>query len=181
MSARHDAAAHRGERLLSAAARSTLRDHAASTQVLLQDARQIEIHLRRLDAARSGIAALVSEILRLKLKHARILEDAADTARLAIGNSLVRYKINADDDRTALLLYREQNAAIPDHIAVQSLLGATILGMREGQGAPLLRSDHTFTIVRLLDVITRPKSGRLSPHRRKPMRPGWSAVDDPGR
>lgn len=152
----HDNHNRLGPAGLSAAVLATLRDHGAATRLTMKDIRQVETHLQRCAAANAGISQLVDEILRRKLAHCHVVEEMDVPPDLAIGNSLIRYRMNEGEPRTGLLFHRMARQADTDHLSVFSLAGATVIGLSAGQRAPLLRSDCTFGTITLLDVVSQP-------------------------
>jgi len=155
----YDNEAQLGPSGLSAAVLATLRDQGAATRLTIKDVRQIETTLHQCEASNGVIPRLVDEILRKKLAHSQIVEEADVPPQLAIGNSLIRYRINENDPRTGLLFHRIPRQADPDHLSVCSLAGATVIGLSSGHRAPLLRSDFTFGTITLLDVVSQPALG----------------------
>lgn len=141
---------------VSAAVLATLRDHGAATRLTMKDIRLMESHLQRCAASNVVISRLVDEILRRKLAHCQVVEEADVPPELAIGNSLIRYRINQGEPRTGLLFHRMARQVDTDHLSVFSLAGATVIGLSAGQSAPLLRTDCTFGTITLLDVVSQP-------------------------
>lgn len=141
---------------LSAAVLATLRRHGAATRLILKDLRQMESHLHQCEASNTVVFGLVAEILRKKLAHCQIVEEIDIPPQLAIGNSLIRYRINETEPRTGLLYHRVSRQANSDHLSVCSLAGATVIGLSAGDSAPLLRSDFAFGTIALLEVISQP-------------------------
>lgn len=165
----HDNQHKLGPSGLSAAVLATLRDHGAATRLTMTDVRQMESHLHHCEASNAVISGLVGEILRKKLAHCQIVEERHVPPGLAVGNSLIRYRINEGDPLTGLLFHRVSRQADSSHLSVCSLAGATVIGLTSGESAPLLRSDFTFGTITLLEVITRPNAGG-QPGGRRPRR-----------
>lgn len=155
----HDNQTQPGPFGLSAAVLATLRDHGAATRLTPNDSRQMESHLHQCEASSTVVFGLVGEILRKKLAHCQIVEEMDVPRQLAIGNSLIRYRINETEPRTGLLYHRVSRQADSYHLSVCSLAGATVIGLSAGDSAPLLRSDFTFGTIALLEVISQPTSG----------------------
>lgn len=162
----HDNPTQPGPSGLSAAVLATLRRHGAATRLRMTDVRQMETHLRQCEASNTVVLGLVGEILRRKLAHCQIVEEMDVPLELAIGNSLIRYRIGDNEPRSGLLHHRVSRQADTGHLSVCSLAGATVIGLSAGESARLLRSDFTFGTITLLEVISQPTQ-RLSPAGRR--------------
>ena len=92
---------------------------------------------------------LLEGLLRQRLRSARPAPEVIPTD-LIIAGSRVTYKINGEGARSGILSIAEM--PWPGHIMVTSLLGATLIGMRSMQKAPLLREDGRIDTVVVLEV-----------------------------
>ncbi len=131
------------------------------------DRRKLEQHLRHCGTGRQPASPFLAHVLRRKIAVARPLpEEQADG--IVTGGTLVRYAIldgpedGSSDARamgpeqSGLLVHRARTGApagaASGVIPVTSLLGATLIGMRTGQRAPLLCEDGTIMSVVVLGV-----------------------------
>lgn len=117
-----------------------------------KDRRHLGSYLARCDVAKRPFLAHV-----LRLKHDAPPVMSGDLpGDVVIGGSQVTYKIGDGPAQRGLLSHRVRSGArIGDGtgvIAVKSLLGATLIGMRVGQRAPLLRDDGTIVSVSVLET-----------------------------
>lgn len=105
-------------------------------------------HLRNCEVARQPF---LSHVLRHKIRScgtsAAVVRDD-----IVVGGSTVRYAIGSDPAQTGLLVHRARTDAASGVVPVSSLLGATLIGMRVGQRAPLLCEDGTILTVTVLGV-----------------------------
>lgn len=127
-----------------------------------RDVEGLQRHLDYCETAGSGIAALTGEILRQKLRHARRLGPDAPAGCIAAGNSLLGYRIRGQEPRIARLSHRARLWAEAEVVPVRSLLGATLIGMRVGDSAPLLLSDGSFSEVTLMELCASPREHPLA-------------------
>jgi hypothetical protein len=129
--------------------------HGAAQRVWLspQDAEMMQRHLQHCEMHLSGIVALVGEVLRQKLAHGRRLGPEAVAAPVATGGATLGYRLGGDQPGIlARLCYRVRLRDEPGVVPLRSLLGATLIGMRLGETAPLLLSDGSLTEVTLTDL-----------------------------
>ncbi|GGL50434.1 hypothetical protein [Wenxinia marina] len=114
-----------------------------------EDRAGIERLLRQHDTKHAPNPPLLNGLLRHKL---RISAPAPRPTplELVVGGSHVTYKITGEGARSGVLSMSP--IPLPGQVLVASLLGATLLGMRKLQKAPLLRSDGEISAVVILDV-----------------------------
>ncbi|MDK3019663.1 hypothetical protein [Pseudodonghicola flavimaris] len=127
-------------------------DLARRSVLSLRDIEAVQRHLSSCEIELTGIAALTGEILRHKLRHARRMPSTAPAAGVAMGNSVLSYRIRGQQLRGGRLSHRAWFRADPMIVPVRSLLGATLIGVRLGDTVPLLLSDGSFSEVTLVEV-----------------------------
>ncbi|MEO9777980.1 MAG: hypothetical protein ABJH07_25135 [Sedimentitalea sp.] len=71
---------------------------------------------------------------------------------LVTGGCRVTYSVNGGESETGLLIHRARSGSGSGVVPVCSLLGATLIGMRAGQRAPLLCEDGTIESLAVLGV-----------------------------
>lgn len=128
----------------------------SETECLLgaEDRVAIERLLRNRGTRHAPNPLLLNGLLSRKLRSARAAPVPAP-ADLVVGGSHVTYMISGEGARSGTLAMGAN--PVPGHILVASLLGATLIGMRRMQKAPLPRDDGRVDVVVVLDV--RPPSG----------------------
>lgn len=100
--------------------------------------------------------ALLNGLLRHKLKISRAAPEPAP-AELVVSECHVTYVIGDEAERSGVLTMSP--LPMPGRLPVASLLGATLIGMRALQKAPLLNDDGEVTSVVVLDVSPPPELG----------------------
>ncbi|TCP38617.1 hypothetical protein [Rhodovulum] len=93
----------------------------------------------------------LQHVLRHKMQSAAIVPGDVPNDVAAAGSHVV-YSLGAGVSKTGLLSHRARAGGRYGIIPVSSLLGATLLGMRAGTSAPLLRDDGSIVTLLLLDV-----------------------------
>lgn len=119
----------------------------------VEDRVGIERLLRRRVIDYAPNPPLLNGLLRYKLRISRGVPEPA-TSEIVVAGSLVSYMISGEGARAGVLTMN--SAPIPGHILVASLLGATLIGMRKLQKAPLLRDDGQIDTLVVLDVSPTP-------------------------
>ncbi|MCF3595896.1 hypothetical protein LZG00_18075 [Rhodobacteraceae bacterium LMO-12] len=123
----------------------------ASVLAIVSDAdrRQLEGHLRNCEAVRPPF---LSRVLERKIRASASSggEPDDDVVR---GGSQVTYSIAGGPQQCGLLVHRARLEAAGGIIPVASLLGATLIGMRVGQRAPLLCEDGAIVSLMVLGVV----------------------------
>ena len=71
---------------------------------------------------------------------------------LAISGCSLTYTVDNGDPQTGLLVHKAETVAATGVIPVASLLGATLIGMRIGMHAPLLRKDGSISKLSVIDI-----------------------------
>ncbi|WP_299822097.1 hypothetical protein [uncultured Jannaschia sp.] len=119
----------------------------------VEDRIGIERLLRQRGTRNAPNPVLLEGLLRHKL---RISRGAAEPApqELVVAGCHVTYEIGGEDARSGMLAMNP--VPFPGHVLVASLLGATLIGMRVLQRAPLLRDDGRIDTVFVLDVSPPP-------------------------
>ncbi|WP_323783332.1 hypothetical protein [Leisingera sp.] len=117
-----------------------------STPIALPEAdhRKLQEHLDDCAAAVQPQTTLLSYVLANKLMNARPMADV-HCSDLAVGGSHVTYTVDGEAPQTGLLVHHAGPEPIRGVIPVASLLGATLIGMRVGQRAPLLCEDGSIS------------------------------------
>ena len=138
--------------------RATIAVHSLSSALLntplalpKADHRKLQEHLDACDCALRSSSKLLAYLLANKLMNTRPVE-GLHCSDLAIGGSRVTYAIDDETPQTGLLVHRARAGLPSGVIPVASLLGATLIGMRVGQRAPLLREDGTIGRLAVVDV-----------------------------
>lgn len=122
----------------------------ASERVLpADDIAQLNQHLARAEA--DG-AVFLAHVLRHRIDGVRPMPDGLPRD-IVTGGCRVRYTIDCGPAQTGLLSHRARADASSGVIPVASLLGATLIGMRTGQRAPLLCPDGATCILTVLAVV----------------------------
>ncbi|WPY96444.1 hypothetical protein T8T21_18245 (plasmid) [Limimaricola variabilis] len=119
----------------------------------VRDRAGIEGLLRRHDTRHSPDPVLLNELLRYKLRISRGAREPVSPEFVVAGCRVV-YRIADKEPRAGLLSMCP--APRPGHVLVASLLGATLIGMRHLQAAPLLRDDGRIDTVVVLDTMPPP-------------------------
>lgn len=120
----------------------------------VEDRAGIERLLRRRGTRQAPNPVLLEGLLRHKLRISRGAPEPAPR-ELVVAGCHVTYEIGGDDARSGVLAMSA--APLPGHVLVASLLGATLIGMRALQRAPLLRDDGRIDTVLVLDVSPPPR------------------------
>ncbi len=107
------------------------------------DYQKLQQHLDDCEGAVRPDATLLTYVLANKLMNTRPTMDV-NCADLVVGGSSVTYRIDRGVNETAVLLHSSEATTKERVIPVATLLGATLIGMRVGQRAPLLHEDGTI-------------------------------------
>jgi hypothetical protein len=107
------------------------------------DRRQLMRHFEACQATRQAGWPLLPYVLQHKIMTAEVL-DGPVPPDLATSGCHVVYSVDGGPAQSGLLSHRARPDAAFGVIAVRSLLGATLIGMRIGQRAPLLREDGSI-------------------------------------
>lgn len=112
------------------------------------DRQRLEQFLMGCDTAREPFLV---HVLRRKLDAPEFAD--AKLPRDAVGSgSTLSYRIDDGPEQSGLLCHRSRFSGIGGVIPLLSLLGVTLIGMRVGQRAPLLREDGSIAAVTVIDV-----------------------------
>lgn len=135
--------------------RSPSERSAVETGFLLtvEDRFGIERLLRHGGTRNAPIPPLLDGLLHHKLRISRGAPEPAPP-ELVVAGRHVTYMISGEGSRSGVLSMSP--VPIPGHVLVASLLGATLIGMRKLQKAPLLRDDGQFETVVVLDASPSP-------------------------
>lgn len=98
-----------------------------------------------------GDCVFVAGLLRRKIARSDVVSGEVPDD-LATGGSRVRFMMTGGAARSGVLVHEVAADAPEDAVSVCSLLGATLIGMRVLQRAPLLRDDGRIDTLALLDV-----------------------------
>ncbi|MEQ8933169.1 MAG: hypothetical protein RIE24_03285 [Silicimonas sp.] len=114
----------------------------------------IERVLREGELSHIAYPIILTGFLRHKLRTAGAAPDPVPDSLVTAG-CLVTYMVSDSDIETEFLTFDPMPSV--GSIPVSSLLGATMIGMRRGQKAPLLREDGGIVSLVILDS-DRPRS-----------------------
>lgn len=113
-----------------------------------EDHRQLKRYLQQPDIADRP---LLGHVLRHKISAtAQGGHDMSE--EVVTGFTCVTYSVDGGPAQTGLLRHRARSGSDSGVIPVCSDLGATLIGMRVGQRAPLLREDGTIASLRVLAI-----------------------------
>ncbi|SMC95497.1 hypothetical protein [Primorskyibacter flagellatus] len=116
------------------------------------DHAQLQRHLEQCEGTQHPAWRLLAYVLRDKI----MMTDPVSKLHvrdLVTGGCRVTYCVSNAESQTGLLVHRARAGAGSGVIPVASLLGATLIGMRAGQRAPLLCEDGSIMSVSVLDVM----------------------------
>jgi regulator of nucleoside diphosphate kinase len=99
-------------------------------------------------------------LIRSKLTNARVVLSRDVEPDVATGGSRIAFSIDGAPSIVRVLAHWAEGRPPSDSLAVHSLVGATLLGMRAGQHSLLPRHDAPFGMVRLEEVVHQPESTR---------------------
>ncbi|HBB81726.1 MAG TPA: hypothetical protein DC031_00295 [Sulfitobacter sp.] len=117
------------------------------------DYRKLQDHLEDCDSTSRSGSTLLAYVLANKLMNARAVADLP-FVDVAIGGSEVAYAIDGALPCSGLLVHSARPGAPGGVIAVASLLGATLIGMRVGERAPLLNEDGGIATVSVVSIVS---------------------------
>lgn len=115
------------------------------------DYEKLQGHLDDCDCAMRPSSKLLAYVLANKLMNTRAIDQLNDS-NVIVGGSCATYAIDGKPSQSGLLVHRARSGLHSGVIPVASLLGATLIGMRVGQRAPLLFEDGTIGRLSVLDV-----------------------------
>ncbi len=115
------------------------------------DHRQLQQLLRRCERDGFSGTELLAYVLRHKIMAIAPVRYFHDGDLVTVGCQ-VSYSVDGGSVETGLLFHRARSAMAGGAIPVSSLLGATLIGMRVGQRAPLLNEDGTIGSVAVLGL-----------------------------
>lgn len=116
------------------------------------DHQQLRHHLDQCETSRKPGWTLLSNVLRHKAMKTEPVRDLQDSD-LATGGSHVTFSVDGGHAQSGLLSHQARSGLASGVIPVSSLLGATLIGMRVGQRAPLLFDDGSIGTVQVLGVV----------------------------
>jgi hypothetical protein len=117
-------------------------------QLADDDCQRLERHLTQPNATNR---TYLDHVLRHKVRASQPLKGTVPKD-LITGTSCVRYSINGGPPQIGLMSHWSRNGSISGVIPVCSLLGATLIGMRIGERAPLLHEDGAIGSLAVLDI-----------------------------
>jgi len=134
----------------SAVPKSRFRDQSVLPE---DDHRLLRCHLEICERSRAPSWTLLAYALQSKIFNTKAVLGPVGRD-IVVGGSLVTYSVGGGEHETGLLVHRVQ-PGVPSggNILVPSLLGATLIGMRTGQRAPLLCEDGTVNALFILETI----------------------------
>lgn len=116
------------------------------------DCQHLQRHLRQPDLAQRPF---LGHVLRHKITASRPMQGEVPKD-VVTGASCVSYALDGGPAQMGFLSHRARNGAHRDVIPVCSLLGATLIGMRVGERAPLLHEDGAIGSLTVLSVTPTP-------------------------
>lgn len=119
----------------------------------IADHQKLQEHLEDCTCAIRPGAKLLAYVLANKLMNTRPVENVHQSD-LVVGGSCVTYTVDGTEPQTGLLIHRSRTGLPGGVIPVASLLGATLIGMKVGQHAPLLFEDGSIGRLRVNDVTS---------------------------
>lgn len=122
----------------------------ANHHLTAEDHRAIERLLQSRGTRYAANPPLLNGLLRQKLRTSCPAPIPAPPDFIMAGCH-VTYMISGEGARSGIISMGP--TPVPGHILVSTLLGATLIGMRRMQKAPLLREDGQIDIVVVLDVM----------------------------
>lgn len=111
----------------------------------------LQRHLEQCEHMRQHDWTLLAYVLRHKIMTTEPVADLF-VPGLVTGGCQVTYSVNGGASQTGLISHRARSGSGSGVISVASLLGATLIGMRLGQRAPLLCADGAVMSLSVLDV-----------------------------
>ena len=117
------------------------------------DHQKLQEHLEACTCEAHPSSKLLAYVLANKLMNTRSVDDVHQSD-LVVGGSCVTYAIDGADLQTGLLVHRARAGLPGGVIPVASLLGATLIGLRAGQRAPLLFEDGSIGRLRVTEVTS---------------------------
>lgn len=115
------------------------------------DYQKLQEHLESCKSGMRASSALLVHVLSHKLMNVNPVSNV-HCSDLVIGGSRVTYSVDGGKPQEGLLSHRAAIGSTGGVIPVASLLGTTLMGMRTGQRAPLLRDDGTIGRLLVIDV-----------------------------
>ncbi len=115
------------------------------------DHQQLQGHLEQCEQMRQPSWTLLAYVLHHKIMTTEPVSNL-HARDLVTGGCRVTYSVNGGPEQTGLLVHRARSGLGSGVIPVSSLLGATLIGMRVGQRAPLLCEDGAIMSLSVLDV-----------------------------
>ncbi len=111
------------------------------------------VHLETCNRDRGPRWALLTYVLQNKLMNTEPTREPV-ASDIVVGGSHVSYSANGGAVETVLLVHGAQpGKRKQDIVSVSSLLGATLIGMRVGQRAPLLCEDGSVRSLVVIDSV----------------------------
>lgn len=115
------------------------------------DHQQLRQHLEHCEQDSPPSRTMLTHVLRNKILTTEPVGRFQESDRVTSG-CRVTYRVNGKAEQTGLLVHNARSAFGSGVIPVSSLLGATLIGMRIGQRAPLLCEDGTVMSLSVLGV-----------------------------
>ena len=112
---------------------------------------QLQRHLELCEGLQQPAWRLLAYILHNKIMTTEPVGNLI-ARDLVTGGCCVTYSLDGGPGQTGLLVHRARSGSGSGVIPVSSLLGATLIGMRVGQRAPLLCEDDAIMSLSVLDV-----------------------------
>jgi hypothetical protein len=124
----------------------------SKTAIILQtDYQKLQEHLEDCACAMRPCSALLIYVLSHKLMNTKPVSNV-HCSDLVTGGCRVTYTVDDHAPQASKLAHRARAGLVSGAIPVASLLGATLIGMRIGQRAPLLDEDGKISRLAVIDV-----------------------------
>lgn len=120
----------------------------------------LESLLHRRSAFGPALPPPLAHLVRTKLSHARLVLPADVGEDVATLNSRVVFSVDRRPDEMRVLVHADNHYALGQGLGIDTVLGATLLGMRAEQDAILLHADGTAGHVLLKHVAYQPEAAR---------------------
>jgi hypothetical protein len=133
-----------------------------TSRLTSRDYTLLEAHLWRLlefDRPAPG-EQLLTRLIRTKLADAVVVLSDDIEPTIATGNSRVTFRIDGGPAECRRLVHWDGPDAAGQSLRIPTFLGVAVLGLAEGQRAPLLRADGSIGSVALDAVTCQPEARR---------------------
>ena len=113
---------------------------------------QLNEHRRRFQDVGTARFLRLAQLIRAKMADAEVVNTRDVGSGVVTGASRVRFAVEAGRPQTRTLYHWTYPEHDRSRLAVGTYLGVTLIGLRVGQGMPLLDSEDVLGMVRILAV-----------------------------